>query len=251
MSKKQNTGGGPIEAHIRAPIKLLDSPAWCALSSTAKALWVDLRRQVGATKNGTVTTALDILKHRGWSSRHTVQHAAEELEALGFISCTVDGGIANGGKTLKRWAFTDLETYEQPKYRLPAKKVTSDFLLFESLGHARAELKKLEAKRADAKNNRKVQKLHLAGAQTAPESPKLSAETAHETPRKVQKLHTRKGSRNRLETRAETRSRPSSEYISSAPAPCAETAQINRLARGSTEKAGAHTAEEQAAEVSV
>ena len=180
---KHTQSSDPLGAHIRAHYKLLDSPAWCALSSTAKALWIDLRRQVGSTRNGTATTALDLLKHRGWTSRHTVRNAAEELEALGFVRCTVMGGIANGGKTPKRWAFTDLETFEFPKQHIPASKATFDFLKFETLGHARAELEELAATRAEAKNNRKGQKLPKLRAETAPEKAKLRAETAHEAER--------------------------------------------------------------------
>ncbi len=179
MAKRQQHGADPLGAHIRAHYKLLDSHAWRALSSSAKALWIDLRRQVGSSNNGTATTALEILKHRGWVSRNTVRHAAEELEALGFIRCTVRGGIAAGGKTPKLWAFTDLDTYEHPKRGISTAKATCDFLGVESLGQARAVLDELEATRALVKKNRKGQKLPLQRSETALTRPKLRAETAH------------------------------------------------------------------------
>ena len=44
-------------SHIRLYATIHNSFAWLVLAPTAKALWVDLRTQIGATKNGTATTA--------------------------------------------------------------------------------------------------------------------------------------------------------------------------------------------------
>ena len=158
--------------HARLYYSIANSPAWCALSPSAKALWCDMRVQVGATNNGAATTALAILKHKGWSSRHTIARARNELICLGFIELTVQGGICNGGKTPNLYRFTDLPMYELPKHRLARCNAVHLYRKFGGLSEAKGALR---AARLES-NKVKVNKLHSLSVANAPELQNLGTE---------------------------------------------------------------------------
>ncbi|WP_068319489.1 hypothetical protein [Polynucleobacter yangtzensis] len=140
MSKKSYSPD-PNGAHRRLYDIVLNSVAWRCLSPAAKGLWCDLRAQVGSTNNGAATTALAVLSHRGWSSRHTIMRARQQLEALGFIRLTLQGGIASGGKKPNLYRFTDLDMYELPKYKLSAIKADHLYKSFREVREAKATLR--------------------------------------------------------------------------------------------------------------
>jgi hypothetical protein len=165
----------PLGQHIRLHAKLYNSPAWCVLSPSAKALWCDLRTQTNTYNNGSATTALGVLAHKGWSSRHTVMRARNELTILGFIEITHQGGICNGGKSPNLYRFTDQDMYEQPKWRLSARKADHLYLRFKTKLEAQAEIRKIEK----SKKNVKVPNQHLISKEMTPRSRKLSVELAH------------------------------------------------------------------------
>ena len=165
----------PLGQHIRLHAKLYNSAAWCALSPSAKALWCDLRTQINTYTNGSATTALGVLAHKGWSSRHTVMRARNELITLGFIEITHQGGICNGGKSPNLYRFTDQEMYEQPKWRLFAQKADHLYLKFKTKSEAQAEIKKI----IKSKKKVKVLNQHLVSEEITTRSQKLNAELAH------------------------------------------------------------------------
>ena len=76
----------PLGGHARLYWTLLDSPAYLALGFPARALYVDLRRKLGATNNGNIDATLSTLKHRGWRSSTTLSKALKELLAVGLIA---------------------------------------------------------------------------------------------------------------------------------------------------------------------
>lgn len=190
---------------VMAPLRVIDSHAWRALSTTARALWIDLARQAGKTNNGQCGThLLDIpgdrekkgLIHRGWNSAHTVFNAAFELETLGFIECEVEGQFARGGKTPKLWSLTHLEVYEQRHKGIKAHPARHSYATkWQSVEQAQDALRKaweeLDAARLLKTQNKKnkMQKLHRKDAETASERAKLDAETAYGGSAKMQKLH--------------------------------------------------------------
>lgn len=178
-------------SHIRLYQTIHNSFAWLVLSPAAKALWVDLRTQIGATKNGTATTALEALRHRGWVSRHTVARARSELIALGFIAITRQGEIFRGVKSCNLYRFTDEDVYEQPKINLPAIKADNLFLKFDSKDLAKQKINELKSNRA-SKKERAVEKkrkgsfLHDISEDTALISQFISADSALKEGRVVQ-----------------------------------------------------------------
>ena len=147
MGKNQHKPKDPLGQHIRLYALIYNSPAWCSLSTTAKALWVDMRAQINSYTNGTASCALGVLSHRGWSSRHTVSRARNELEILGFIQLTKSGGIGYGGKTPNLYRFTDLEVYDQPKKRISATRADHLYKEFKTKSEALKRLSELEERK--------------------------------------------------------------------------------------------------------
>ncbi len=143
----------PLGQHIRLYAMVYKSPAWMVMSPSAKALWCDLRVQVGSNNNGTATTALGILGHYGWSSRHTVMRAREELVVLGLIQITKQGGICSGGKIPNLYRFTDLETYDNPKKGIKAHKADHLYKKVASISEGKQILKRLKAQRKSKVKN--------------------------------------------------------------------------------------------------
>jgi hypothetical protein len=185
---------GKTQPFLMAPLRVIDSHAWRALSTTSRALWIDLARQAGKTGNGQCGThLLDIpgdrekkgLIHRGWNSAHTVFNAAQELEVLGFIECEVEGQFARGGKTPKLWSVTHLEVYEQRHRGIKPHPARHSYAAWQSVEQARDALLKareeLDAARLLKAQNKKskMQKLHRKDAETASERTKLDAVSAY------------------------------------------------------------------------
>lgn len=184
----------PLGQHVRVHYRLMDSHAWRALSPTARALWLDLARQAGATRNGLCGTHLKDsqgdrtgLHGRGWTSHHTVLRAARELECLGFIFREVQGGKAGGGKTPTRWSLTHLDVYDNPHKGVHAHTATHAYQRWQSVEQARQAVADMEATLLAQKKS-KGQKLPPVAADSALSEANLGAETAKVQQPKGQKL---------------------------------------------------------------
>ncbi len=180
----------PLGQHVRAYYKLMDSHAWRALPPTARALWLDLARQAGATRNGLIGTHLKPsqgdrsgLHGRGWTSHHTVLKAARELECLGFIELEVQGGICSGGKTPSLWSLTHLDVLDSPHRGVKAHQARHTYQRWQSVEQATEALKKLHAE-----NKSKRQKMPLVTADSALSDAKLRANSAKAPKSKGQKM---------------------------------------------------------------
>lgn len=170
MGKQNHKFKDPLGQHIRLYAMIYNSAAWCALSTTAKALWCDMRTQINGYTNGTASCALGVLSHKGWSSRHTISKARNELEILGFIKLTKLGGIGYGGKTPHLYRFTDLEVYDQTKKGVYATKADHLYREFKSKSEANKRLAELnEVKKI------KVQKFNKLGSDSTPSNKNISA----------------------------------------------------------------------------
>jgi hypothetical protein len=141
MSKAKKDPNWSGIAHVRVRLDILNSPAWRALSFTARALYMDMRSSLRATNNGDINAALGTLTHKGWNSRTTILKAVGELTALGFIAKTRQGvgGPTSGSCSLYR--FTDVPTFEQQRIGVEASKATLDFLKFKSACEAKQVLR--------------------------------------------------------------------------------------------------------------
>lgn len=155
--------------HLRIRREVINSPAWSVLSFSGKALYVDLRAKLQATNNGNINAVLSELKHTGWVSSATLSKALRELQALGFIAKTRQGGIASLSKVCSLYRFTDLTTYEHPKQGVAHCKATFDYRRFESIAAAKSAL------RESVKKKSKVQESKLAASRSEALAPKLSS----------------------------------------------------------------------------
>lgn len=96
MSKTKTKGNGRDGARFVAlPFVLLDSPAYLALSFSARALLIDIARQYSGSNNGKLVICDKALRPRGWSSKATIHKAKDELLAAGFICLTRQGQKPN------------------------------------------------------------------------------------------------------------------------------------------------------------
>jgi hypothetical protein len=172
MSKRHPDAWGGV-AHARIRHDVLFSPAWHVLGASSKALYVDLRARLKSTNNGNISAPLSELKHVGWRSSHPLANALFELEALGFIAKTRQGGIRQGSRVCTLYRFTDHDVLEQPKVGIPASAATFGYRQFEAVRDAERHLsQQLAARRKAAeaertKKNPPVQKVQRSAAQSA------------------------------------------------------------------------------------
>jgi len=69
--------------HSRIRHDITSSPAWKALSYTARGLYTDLRARLRKGGNGNIECTPSSMKGVGWKSKTTIYLALAELEALG------------------------------------------------------------------------------------------------------------------------------------------------------------------------
>jgi hypothetical protein len=158
----KNRPKDPRGGHARLYWELLDSPAYLALSYSARALYVELRRKLLSTNNGNIDATLSTLKHRGWRSSVTLNKALNDLMTVGLIAKTRQGGIAYMSKQCSLYRLTDEEVFEHPKLRITRMNATHDYRQFTKLNEARAVIREANAQR----KKRKVQKVKLTGSET-------------------------------------------------------------------------------------
>lgn len=80
---------------VALPHTVLNSPAWLALSYSARALLIDMALQFSGANNGKLTLCDKALAPRGWTSSTTVHKAKRELLDAGFLCETRKGQKPN------------------------------------------------------------------------------------------------------------------------------------------------------------
>jgi hypothetical protein len=130
----------PRGKHVRLYNELLDSPAFCALSWSAQALYVRIRAQLGSANNGDISATLSLLKPFGVNSSVTLANALQDLQTLGLIDKTRQGGLANGGKNCCLYRFTDEDCHDIPKKGIQKQKATFDYRQYKTVQEAQAAL---------------------------------------------------------------------------------------------------------------
>lgn len=156
---EENWKGVP---HCRVRADVTSSTAWRVLSFSSKALYIDLRAKLRNGSNGNVSAALTDLKHSGWSSSATLAKALFELIAVGFIAKTRSGGVERGSKVCSLYAFTDLDTNQNPKHGIEKRRASFEYRDFKTIAEARFALEsgvaKLRGEALDRKGNTKAKK---------------------------------------------------------------------------------------------
>ena len=93
-SRKRAKATGRKESgpFLAVPKRMLDSPNYTKLTFKARAMLLELARQYNGSNNGDLCATYNTLKDRGFGSKETIFDAIRELEVLGFIVRTRQGG---------------------------------------------------------------------------------------------------------------------------------------------------------------
>ena len=128
-------------AHARLYDQIANSAAWLAAAFSARALYMQLRVKLKNTNNGNIEATLGTLKHSGFKSSSTLAKALRELETLGLIAKTRQGGITAGGKLCNLYRFTDKPMYDFPKLGLVACKASHEWRQWTGVREAEAAVR--------------------------------------------------------------------------------------------------------------
>lgn len=188
MAKPARFEKDEMGAHGRLYESIANSPAWLALSFSARALYMQLRVRLKLSNNGNIEATLATLRHSGFKSPSTLAKALRELETVGLMAKTRQGGITAGGRLCNLFRFTDKPSYEFPKQRLSACPATKDWTAWQSVRDASAaiEAAHLAAKRPSEKNTSKLQKSKRIGTETEALGLDLSSKSGARQPTSLQ-----------------------------------------------------------------
>lgn len=95
MEPKRKTRGRDGTRFLLLPHVVLDSPAYLALSFSARALLTDISRQYAGDNNGRLLICDKVLMPRGWKSSTTIHKAKQELLDAGLLQETRKGQKPN------------------------------------------------------------------------------------------------------------------------------------------------------------
>lgn len=132
-------------AHARLYDQIANSPAWLAAAFSARALYMQLRVKLKNTNNGNIEATLGTLKHSGFKSSSTLAKALRELEALGLMARTRQGGITAGGRLCNLYRFTDKPMHDFPKLGLAACKASHEWRQWSGVREAEAAVRAAHA----------------------------------------------------------------------------------------------------------
>ena len=157
----QKKPSDPRGGHVRLYWALIDSIAWRSVGYSSQAVYIAMRRRLQSTNNGNISAALGDMKHYGISASATLSKALRELQTVGLIAVTRQGGIAYGRQVCSLYRFTDEAVFEHPKLGVKAGPPTDEWKRFTKLAEAKAVIKQAhaDAKRPTDKNTSRIQKL--------------------------------------------------------------------------------------------
>ena len=127
--------------HARLYDKIANSPAWLALGYSSRAFYVLLRVKLKQTNNGNIEATLGTMRHAGFKTSSTLAKVIRELETVGLIAKTRQGGIAAGGKLCNLFRFTDKPVHDHPKLGIAAMKATHEWQRWSAIREARAVIR--------------------------------------------------------------------------------------------------------------
>ncbi|MBC7160620.1 MAG: hypothetical protein H5U26_00730 [Immundisolibacter sp.] len=132
--------------HSRIRHDITSSPAWKALSYTARGLYTDLRARLRKGGNGNIECTPSSMKGVGWKSKTTIYLALAELEALGFIAKTRRGHKGRADVTCSLYRFTDQPSPPHPDKGVIAFTATMDWRGFRTDAEAEAAVSSISEK---------------------------------------------------------------------------------------------------------
>ena len=94
-SRSNGDSGRDSGGFIALPWRVMDCPAYTALSVHARALLLEVARQFVKDNNGRLLLSRAYMDKRGWTSNDTLTKCKAELLKAGFIVQTVHGHRPN------------------------------------------------------------------------------------------------------------------------------------------------------------
>ena len=201
MAYKKNKSNDPRGKFAQVFHSVVETSAFYALSRCSRAVYLELRLSLGQNNNGDISATLTDFKRRGAMGSATLSKALDELQTLGFIDKTRQGGIAANGKNCSLYRFTDTLVHAMPPKGIPAMKATHEYKAFKSTKEAKAafansksgayskrDAERATKKRAD-KNKSKVLILNPYGSDSESTEPFIGSDSEHERRFKVQILN--------------------------------------------------------------
>lgn len=101
--KGRSKSGG---AFVMLPNYLLDCPAWRALSTQARALYIELRRRYNGRNNGQIAFSVRDGADLCRMNRDTVAVSFKALESLGFVELATPGSFSRKVRHAAEWRLT-------------------------------------------------------------------------------------------------------------------------------------------------
>lgn len=131
----------PRGGHVRIYWEIIDSMAWRAVTPRTQSLYVLMRRRLTGNSNGNISATLGEMKAHGWNASATLSKALRELQSVGLIAVTRQGGIAFGRQVCTLYRFTDEPMHEWPKLGISALGATNEWRAFQTLSEAQQAVK--------------------------------------------------------------------------------------------------------------
>ena len=175
----------------------IDSMAWRCLGAKSKELYIAMRRSLKGSNNGNISATLGDLKHYGVKSSATLAKSLRELQTLGFIALTRQGGVAWGERVCNLYRFTDEPSFEHPKLQIVAVGATNEWRSFHTLtdtakalkqAHALARRRKPPSAEGAIQIEVGLQKMNAAASKSERSSSKFNSDSEAVANSLVQKL---------------------------------------------------------------
>lgn len=156
----------PLGSHSRVYARIVNSFAYQALGSSARVLYIELLRTLTSFNNGRITATATQLHSRGIRSKTTIAKGLRQLEAVGLLVKTMQGGIAGLSHIQSTFRFTHLPCDPRRDLGVAGVMPTHDYERFASLDHARVAVKR--ASLPIGRRKPKVQKVDVDGSFAGP-----------------------------------------------------------------------------------
>lgn len=88
----RTTGRRETGSFTAIPHAITDTRKYASLSAWGVKLMLDIATQYTGKNNGDLTASWTVMSAKGWRSKGTLQRAVDELQAVGFIMRTRQGG---------------------------------------------------------------------------------------------------------------------------------------------------------------
>lgn len=111
---------GAIQSFAGIPRIVMDHPDYRGLSGNAVKLLNEFSYQYKGRNNGNLTCAWEVMRHRGFKSKATIQRARNELLSANLIIYSRQGRFTNPGGRCSLYALTWLPIDECPGKSLEA-----------------------------------------------------------------------------------------------------------------------------------